>query len=409
MFKIVILVLLLIWVYMILERSKSFLHMMEVVGHKEGIYRKNLKKRDEIYSKELKKSSLYIFIMAIVFIFGPILFKKEEVVIPFIWYIYNIFWIFYMFLTLNIEEVKLEQSLVFTKRGKRLYVTNLLLNLLILIIIFIVYNKIIEHELLYFPAILLIATILYYFQPESIYISSIIIKPFEKIIDKYYIRQAQNKISSIKRLNVIGISESYKNTKLKVLTENILKKRYKVLSVTEDNNRIIELSKTINQELKDHHRVFITDIGTENIDDMEKILEILRPKIGVITSIESKGLERFENIDNIIKTKYQLIEQLPADGIAVFNYDDENIKRLADKTFKEKILYGIDNIESLDIYVEDIQTLGDKYIFIIKDKKGKSIKYKTDLLDKDDIYNILCGISIGVAMGLSLEEIKEDL
>lgn len=263
--------------------------------------------------------------------------------------------------------------------------------------------------MLYFPAILLIATILYYFQPESIYISSIIIKPFEKIIDKYYVRQAQNKISSIKRLNVIGISESYKNTKLKVLTENILKKRYKVLSITEDNNRIIELSKTINQELKDHHRVFITDIGTENIDEMEKILEILRPKIGVITSIESKGLERFENIDNIIKTKYELIEQLPADGIAVFNYDDENIKRLADKTFKEKILYGIDNIESLDIYAENIQTLGDKSIFIIKDKKGKSIKYKTDLLDKDDIYNILGGISIGVAMGLSLEEIKEAL
>lgn len=409
MFKIVILVLLLIWVYMILGRSKFFLHMMQVVGYEEDMYRNKLKKRDGIYSKELKKSLLYIFIMAIVFILGPILFNKGKLVIPFTWYIYNIFWIFYMFLTLNTEEVKLEDPLVFTKRGKRLYITNLVLNLLILLITIILYNNIIEQRLLYFPTILLIASILYYFQPQSIYLSSIIIKPFEKIVDNYYIRQAQNKISSIKRLNVIGITESYNNTNSKFLAESILKKRYKVLTTTECNNRIVELSKTINEELEYDHRVFITEIGIENIDDMEKLLWMIRPKIGVITSIESNDLKKFKNIDNIMKAKYELIEQLPADGIAIFNYDDDNIKRLADKTFKEKILYGINNIELLDVYAEDIEVLEGKSVFTIKDKEGKSIECKTKLLEKDDIYNVLGAVSIAIAMGLTLEEIKKTL
>ena len=57
-----------------------------------------------------------------------------------------------------------------------------------------------------------------------------------------------------------------------------------------------------------------------------------------------------------MKTKYELIENLPTDGIAIYNYDNEYIKKLADKTFKEKILYGLEEVESLDLYAEDIET-----------------------------------------------------
>ena len=47
-------------------------------------------------------------------------------------------------------------------------------------------------------------------------------------------------------------------------------------------------------------------------------------------------METFKNMDNIMKTKYELVEELPTDGIAIFNYDNEYIRKLADKTFKEK-------------------------------------------------------------------------
>ena len=64
--------------------------------------------------------------------------------------------------------------------------------------------------------------------------------------------------------------------------------------------------------------------------------ELVQPKIGIITNIGPAHIETFKNIDNIMKTKYELIEELPTDGVAVFNYDNEHIKKLADKTFKEK-------------------------------------------------------------------------
>ena len=84
------------------------------------------------------------------------------------------------------------------------------------------------------------------------------------------------------------------------------------------------------------NQVFIAEMGAKVIGEITEVAQLAQPKIGVITSIGPVHIETIKNIDNIMKTKYELIEELPADGIAVFNYDNEHIKKLADKTFKEK-------------------------------------------------------------------------
>ena len=85
------------------------------------------------------------------------------------------------------------------------------------------------------------------------------------------------------------------------------------------------------------------------------------------------------------------------------------MKKLADKTFKEKILYGIENTEELDIYAEDVEVSELGSTFTIKDNNGNSIRCTTKLLGKHNIYNILAGVSVAVAMGLNFEEIKQGI
>ena len=110
-----------------------------------------------------------------------------------------------------------------------------------------------------------------------------------------------------------------------------------------------------------------------------------------------------------MKAKYEIVEVLPADGLAIFNYDNEYIKKLADKTFKEKILYGLKENEKLDIYVDDIEIVKEKINFTIKDKDGYSIKCSTKILEKKDLYNLLAGVSIAYALGLNFNEIKKGI
>ena len=110
-----------------------------------------------------------------------------------------------------------------------------------------------------------------------------------------------------------------------------------------------------------------------------------------------------------MKTKYELVEELPTDGIAIFNYDNQYIKKLADKTFKEKILYGLEEKESLDIYAEDIEVSEFGSTFTIKDKEGNSIRCTSKLLGKHNIYNILAGVAVARSLGLCYEEIKNGI
>jgi len=92
-----------------------------------------------------------------------------------------------------------------------------------------------------------------------------------------------------------------------------------------------------------------------------------------------------------MKTKYELIEELPPEGIAIFNYDNKYVKKLADKTFKEKLLFGMEDVEKLDLYAENIEVTEEGTMFTIRDKKGNSVQCKTKLLGKHNIYNILAG------------------
>ena len=382
--------------------------MMQLEGYEEGEYRKWLKESNKGYTVILKKTLIYIFIITILYIAIAILFGKYEKIRLPIWYFYNIIWIFYMILAINTKE-EAKKPLVFTKRAKRLYAANLVLNLLILLIICIVYIKTINQRLLYFPIILFIATVLYYFQSETIYLANIIIKPIEDSINMYYFQQAEEKVKSMENLNVIGVTGSFGKTSTKFITGTILKEKYRVLNTPESYNTPMGLSMVINNELTDKHQVFIAEMGARNIGDIRELSKLTKPRIGVITSVGPTHLETFKNLDNITKTKYELIEELPTDGTAIFNYDDEHLKKLADKTFKEKILYGIDNIEELDIYAENVEVSEMGSTFTIKDKKGNGIRCTTKLLGKHNIYNILAGVSVAIAMGLNFEEIKKGI
>ena len=382
--------------------------MMQLEGYKGEEYRRWLQKDNRVYTKMLKRALIYTLSITILYIVAAILFGKYETIRLAIWYCYGILWILCMILTINtVEESK--KPLIFTKRAKRLYATNLILNIAVLVIVCVFYINMVNQSLLYSPVILFIGTILYYFQSETVYLSNIMIKPVEDGINMRYFKQAQKKISSMENLNVIGITGSFGKTSTKFITGTILKERYRVLNTPESYNTPMGLSMVINNELTEKHQVFIAEMGARNIGDIKELSKLTQPIIGVITSVGPTHLETFKNLDNITKTKYELIEELPIDGIAIFNYDDEHIKKLADKTFKEKILYGIDNIEELDIYAEEIEVSEIGSTFTIKDKKGNSIRCTTKLLGKHNIYNILAGVSIGIAMGLNFEEIKKGI
>lgn len=300
-----------------------------------------------------------------------------------------------------------KKPLVFTQRATRLFRANLFLNGLILLVPSIIYLS--TNNGILYAVILVLFYLLYKFQSLIMYLSTIIMKPIEEKINMGFYVNAQNKIKSREDLNVIGITGSFGKTSTKFIVGTILSQKFNVLNTPESYNTPMGLSKVINNDLNSDHEVFVAELGAKVIGEIREVSQLVQPKIGVLTNIGPTHMETFKNIENIMKTKYELIEELPTDGVAIFNYDNEHIKKLADKTFKEKILYGLEETDKLNLYADNIVVSELGSTFTLKDDKGNSVECTTKLLGKHNISNLLAGASVALALGFSFEEISKGI
>jgi len=110
-----------------------------------------------------------------------------------------------------------------------------------------------------------------------------------------------------------------------------------------------------------------------------------------------------------VKTKYELIEELPYDGWAIFNYDNDYVKKLADKTYTRKLLYGLNNTDDLDIYADNITTGKEGSTFTLHIKEKGTVDCKTRLLGKHNIRNILAGVCAAYALDMTLVQIASGI
>ncbi|WIV10393.1 UDP-N-acetylmuramoyl-tripeptide--D-alanyl-D-alanine ligase [Proteiniborus sp. MB09-C3] len=390
-----------IWNVSFFYRSRYMLHMMQLEGYLNESYLRWIKEfQYKVFSFKINIPMIVAVIFALItLITGQPLLNLSNIVI----------WSILTILSTNFKKENVKKDLVYTKRAQRLLASMYAVNFLILIISVIIYSLLAKYFFESYAILLLIGTILYYFAPYTLCLANILVKPIEEAINKHYYDMARDKVRSFENLKIVGITGSYGKTSAKFITAKILEEKFNVLKTPESYNTPMGVSKVINNTLNDEYNAFVVEMGARNIGEIKEMADLAGPKIGVITSIGPTHLETFINIDNIMKTKYELIEALPPDGIAIFNYDNQYLKKLADKTFKEKILYGTENTEFLDIYATNIEVSELGSTFILNDKNGNSIKCETKLLGSHNIGNLLAGACIGVALGLTFEEIARGI
>ena len=109
-------------------------------------------------------------------------------------------------------------------------------------------------------------------------------------------------------LKVIGITGSYGKTSVKYFLSTALKAKYNVLMTPESYNTPMGVVKTIREQLRPTHEIFVCEMGARNVGDIKEICDIVFPDYGIITSIGEQHLESFKSIDNIVKTKFELYD-----------------------------------------------------------------------------------------------------
>ncbi|MBR6691630.1 MAG: UDP-N-acetylmuramoyl-tripeptide--D-alanyl-D-alanine ligase [Bacteroidaceae bacterium] len=274
---------------------------------------------------------------------------------------------------------KFKTPLVYTMRVKRLFATNIILFAVIAALAILFAGKwaitIIGAELVLSNLIMLLA--------------NLVNTPIEKAINRHYYNDAKHIIESHRGLIIIGVTGSFGKTSTKNYLASVLAEKYNVLVTPGNFNTLLGVIRTIREQLRPYHQVFIVEMGAKQKNDIKEICDLVHPTIGIVTAVGEMHLETFKCVENIQDTKFELINSLPANGLGVINNDSEYIKDYKGITSRCKLLkYAVDN--DGDYKATDVVYGTNGVSFTLGDNQ----QYSSRLLGIGNLLNILASIAV---------------
>ncbi|MBE6130893.1 MAG: hypothetical protein E7183_04155 [Erysipelotrichaceae bacterium] len=258
----------------------------------------------------------------------------------------------------SLIKIKYIVKLKFTKRICRLSVLSVLLCLIPFLFSF---NRV---------TFILIIFVL----PFIVFFSSLLICPLEILIKNYYKKKVARRLEKINPY-VVCITGSFGKTSVKRMLEELYKSEYFVYATPKSYNTPMGIARCVLNNMSGLSEIFFCEAGATKKGDINEIVNMVKPDVGVITSIGYQHMSSFKSIDNVLKTKLELVSGLGCDGKLVLNYGNEYLNGIEVDGVKECIgvnkrygKYYACNIKYDDVYTEfDIYSYN-KFILHIKTK-----------------------------------------
>ena len=315
---------------------------------------------------------------------------EEKVTVYFIEILFFVFAVFYIK-----PKVKAKKRMVFTMRMIRLTVTSTLL------IGFIgQFSFTLQSNLRY-----IIAPILFFISPFIPLLSNIVNMPIEKAIQKYYIWDAKRILKANPELIVIGITGSYGKTSVKYFLNTLLRAKYNVLMTPASFNTPMGVVKTIREQLRPTHDVFLCEMGARRVGEIKELCEIVNPTHGVITAIGPQHLETFKTIENIVQTKFELADAVKGKGMVFLNADNLYIKENCPE--QDSFTYGANG--NFNFSISEVRVTSNGTEFSMTYKKQEIHNLKTTLIGIHNVINLAGAIGVSIFLGVTEEQICKQL
>ena len=205
---------------------------------------------------------------------------------------------------------------------------------------------------------------------------------------------------------VVGVTGSIAKTSTKEAVAAVLSRRFETLRSEGNQNNEIGLPLTV-LGLGPEHAAAVLEMGMYVGGEIAALAKIARPAIGVVTAVQPVHLSRIGTIEAVEQAKGELVEALPRTGTAVLNADDERVRRMAARTAARALTYGF--AADADVGAEDVASAGaDGMRFTLRVPAGRR-PVAVPVLGRLGIHNGLAAAAVGVAAGLSLDEIEAGL
>jgi UDP-N-acetylmuramoyl-tripeptide--D-alanyl-D-alanine ligase len=139
----------------------------------------------------------------------------------------------------------------------------------------------------------------------------------------------------------IGITGSVGKTTTKDLLAGCLVSAFRTAASERSFNNELGLPLTL-LNAPDAARWVVLEMGARREGDIERLAEVARPDVGIVTSVAMAHLEHMGDLDGVARAKGELVAALPASGLAVLNFDDSRVREMATLSAGRVLSYGAD-------------------------------------------------------------------
>jgi len=137
----------------------------------------------------------------------------------------------------------------------------------------------------------------------------------------------------------IGITGSNGKTTTKEMLAAILRRAGKTLSTRGNLNNHIGLPLMLT-ELEPDHQYALLEMGTSKKGDMDLLVDLVHPKVGLITNVGKDHLEFFGSPEGVLDVNRKLFDVLPRDGAAIINLEDPLLRNFSGRLPCRTVTYG---------------------------------------------------------------------
>lgn len=209
---------------------------------------------------------------------------------------------------------------------------------------------------------------------------------------------------------VVGVTGSVGKTTTKEIVAAVLGARYRTLKSEGNLNNEIGLPLSL-LRITEAHECAVLEMGFYQIGEIAFLCSLARPHVGVVNNVYAVHLERAGSIENIVQGKGELVEALPPapEGVAILNMDEPLVMGMATRTKARVFTYGLD--PRADIWASDVVGLGLEGIrFQLHYPKAReTLHIRFPMLGRHSVHTALRAVAVGLAEGLTWQEIVEGL
>lgn len=218
-------------------------------------------------------------------------------------------------------------------------------------------------------------------------------------IAKYY-KQKYN-------VPTVSVTGSVGKTTTKDMLASVLSQKYNTLKTMGNFNNNIGLPITI-FGLEKEHEAAVLEMGMNHFGEIERLADIGRPDVAVITNIGQSHIENLGSREGIFKAKMEMTKQFTKDNTLIVNGDDDYLSKTKGMGEYKVVYYGITNPEN-DVYAKDIENNGLNGIKFTAVVDGKEYLIEVNVPGKHNVYNALAAICVGREFKVPMDKIVEGI